>query len=230
MWNGSINEAILIETIVSEIEKLRHQECTTLDFKESLLEIQKRFPNLSKDEVMSVLNIAIGMYNYKNNERIDLVVTAPKGFNFKARKTSTVVYDLIYKAQKNITITGYSISDYVSDLIELIVEKSRKGIYVNIYLNNFDRKIEQLEKVLIYRNKYINIYDYNKNSNDKMAALHAKVITTDGKYVFISSSNLSYHGIEGNIEMGVLIKSTKKASELENLFKQLRYQKIFLKV
>ena len=127
MWNGSINEAILIETIVSEIEKLRHQECTTLDFKESLLEIQKRFPNLSKDEVMSVLNIAIGMYNYKNNERIDLVVTAPKGFNFKARKTSTVVYDLIYKAQKNITITGYSISDYVSDLIELIVEKSRKG-------------------------------------------------------------------------------------------------------
>ncbi len=230
MWNGSINEAILIETIVSEIEKLRHQECTTLDFKESLLEIQKRFPNLSKDEVISVLNIAIGMYNYKNNERIDLVVTAPKGFNFKARKTSTVVYDLIYKAQKNITITGYSISDYVSDLIELIVEKSRKGIYVNIYLNNFDRKIEQLEKVLIYRNKYINIYDYNKNSNDKMAALHAKVITTDGKYVFISSSNLSYHGIEGNIEMGVLIKSTKKASELENLFKQLRYQKIFLKV
>ena len=107
---------------------------------------------------------------------------------------------------------------------------NRKGIYVNIYLNNFDRKIEQLEKVLIYRNKYINIYDYNKNSNDKMAALHAKVITTDGKYVFISSSNLSYHGIEGNIEMGVLIKSTKKASELENLFKQLRYQKIFLKV
>ena len=44
---------------------------------------------------------------------------------------------------------------------------------------------------------------------------------------FISSANLSYHGMEGNIEMGVLISSDKKAKNVEELLKQLKYQKVF---
>jgi phosphatidylserine/phosphatidylglycerophosphate/cardiolipin synthase-like enzyme len=78
-------------------------------------------------------------------------------------------------------------------------------------------KKEHLDKLLLYKSRYLNIYDYNKNTKDKMAALHAKVIVIDSYKTFISSSNLSYHGIEGNIEMGTVIESFKKAELVEGM-------------
>ena len=48
------------------------------------------------------------------------------------------------------------------------------------------------------------IIDYS-NENDKMAALHAKVISVDMGQTLITSANLSYHGQQGNIELGALI-------------------------
>lgn len=51
-----------------------------------------------------------------------------------------------------------------------------------------------------------------------MAALHAKVISVDGQRTLITSANLSYHGQEGNIELGTLIESVKTAKEVEDLF------------
>lgn len=147
----------------------------------------------------------------------------------KALKTSIVIQELINSAGKSITLTGYSISDYFSDLLGVLVEKSRKGVYINLYVNDFNSKKEQLDKLEIYKGRYMNIFDYNKGE-DKMAALHAKKIVVDGCKTFISSSNLSYHGLKGNIEMGVVIDSIKKAYNVEELFKELRIQKVFRKL
>jgi phosphatidylserine/phosphatidylglycerophosphate/cardiolipin synthase-like enzyme len=38
-----------------------------------------------------------------------------------------------------------------------------------------------------------------------MAAFHAKVISVDGEKTLITSANLSYHGQQGNIEMGIVV-------------------------
>ena len=44
-----------------------------------------------------------------------------------------------------------------------------------------------------------------------MAALHAKVIVVDGIQTLITSANLSYHGQEGNIELGTFVKDKNYA-------------------
>ncbi|OOP72850.1 phospholipase D-like domain-containing protein [Clostridium beijerinckii] len=230
MWNGSISEALLIETIVSDIEKINDTLDFNLNFKESLIEINKRFPNLSVEEANRLLQVAIGLYNYKNTEKVEIVITAPNSFKLNARKTSAIIKELIFSAEKSITLTGYSISDYAIELFDEIVNKSRQGIYVNFYLNDFENKKEHLDKLLLYKSRYLNIYDYNKNTKDKMAALHAKVVVIDSYKTFISSSNLSYHGIEGNIEMGTVIESFKKAELVEEMLKELKRQKVFEKI
>ena len=230
MWNRSISDALLVETIVSDIEKFKTNTDLVSNFQESLLEIHKKFPNLSIEEANRLLQIAIGLYNYKKTEKIEIVITAPNSFKLHARKTSSVMKELIYSAEKSITLTGYSISDYAMELFNEIINKSQRGIYVNLYLNDFENKKEQLDKLLLYKSRYLNIYDYNKNSNDKIAALHAKVIVIDSYRTFISSSNLSYHGIEGNVEMGVVIESAKKAGKVEDLLKELRKQNVFERI
>jgi hypothetical protein len=226
MWNGDIGIAIIVDTIVAEINKY----CENLDikfFSESIVHLKNKFSTMTDAELVNLLKLCVGLYNYKQNEKVELVITAPNSFKLNARKTTIAVKELIATAKTSITITGYSISDYFKEIIDEILNKSKKGVYVNFYINDLESKKEQLDKIFLYRGRYLKIFEYNNKSDDKMAALHAKVIVVDGYKSFISSANLSYHGMVGNIEVGVLIESEKKARNLEELLRELRYQKVF---
>jgi len=173
--------------------------------------------------------LACNLYSYRTLEQSELVVTAPNSFKLKTRKTKTVIEELIENAELSITLTGYSISDYFSEMIDTIVKKSTQGLYVKLYINDVERQQDKIDRLLPYAGKFIKVYNYNKQNDDKMAALHAKLIVVDGKKSFISSANLSYHGMQGNIEMGILIESKKKASEIEEILKTLQTQRVFEK-
>lgn len=71
---------------------------------------------------------------------------------------------------------------------------------------------------------------YYTNKDDKMAALHAKILAVDSDDVLISSANLSYHGMSGNIEIGTQVHSEKMVRQINELFKQLLFNKIFTEV
>ena len=43
----------------------------------------------------------------------------------------------------------------------------------------------------------------------------------------VSSANLSYHGMQGNIEMGFLIESHDKAKQIEEVMKEMVRMKVF---
>ena len=59
-----------------------------------------------------------------------------------------------------------------------------------------------------------------------MAALHTKVISVDQeKKTLITSANLSYHGQEGNIELGTLVESKELAKQVDDLFTHLIFSK-----
>ena len=74
------------------------------------------------------------------------------------------------------------------------------------------------------------VYNYPKQQYDKMAALHAKVISVDKRETLITSANLSYHGQEGNLELGTYIESTSIAKQIDDLFTQLIFRKVFVEV
>ena len=73
------------------------------------------------------------------------------------------------------------------------------------------------------------VFNY-KQKNDQMSALHAKVISADKKYTLITSANLSYHGQLGNIELGTLVESPAFAKQVEDVFTQLLFSKVFIEV
>lgn len=59
-----------------------------------------------------------------------------------------------------------------------------------------------------------------------MAALHAKVISVDQNKTLITSANLSYHGQEGNIELGTLVESKEIAKQVNDIFTHLIFSKV----
>ena len=91
------------------------------------------------------------------------------------------------------------------------------------------QKVNWLMPLLRYRGHFLKLYDYS-NEDDKMAALHAKVISVDMSQTLITSANLSYHGQQGNIELGALIESENTAKQLDEVMTQLIFKKIFREV
>ena len=136
-----------------------------------------------------------------------------------------VVQSLIEGVERNILITGYSLSSYFSKLTDTIIDKSQRGVFVKFFINHIEKQPEA-EKLLQYKGRFLKIYDYT-NEVDKMAALHAKVISVDMKQTLITSANLSYHGQQGNIELGTLIESEHTARQLDEVMTQLIFKKIF---
>lgn len=226
MWNSSIKIDYIAGMIVQAIEQFSINGSFNT-FSIVLDELRKNFPNCSEQEIADIIRLCIEVYNSKTEEKMELVITAPDSFKIKTRKTKEVISDLIINAKKSITMTGYSVSDYFSEMMDIIIDKSQRGIYVRMYINDIKNQKILFERPMAYQNRYLQIYEYQRSDDDKMAASHAKIIVVDSEKALVSSANLSYHGLASNIEMGTLIFSKKKAEQIENLLKELKRMKVF---
>ena len=190
--------------------------------------VHRVFPSVSDKDAKKIVNMLISTIESEKRENVDLTITAPITNEIRVRQNQIVVKEMLASAEKSILITGYSMSEYFSDLLDLIIAKSQKGILCQIFLNQAEQQI-YLDKLLRYKGRFLNVYNY-QNPDDRMAALHAKVICVDNYKSLISSANLSYHGLEGNIELGTVIESERIAKQLINAFKELRFKKIFIEL
>ena len=161
-------------------------------------------------------------------DKISLVVTTPPSFSINARTTMNDVQSMINGAERNILITGYALSSYFSELVDTIVHKSQRGVFVKFFVNDIDKQ-PRFDKILRYKGRFLKIYNYHQE-DDKMAALHAKVISVDQQQTLITSANLSYHGQQGNIEFGTLIESKQIAKQIDNVFTKLIFAKVFKEI
>ena len=204
----------------SNMEDIPFEEITPI--------VHRIFPSVSEKDAEKVISMLISVIKSEKKEKIDLTITAPITSGIKVRQNQTIVKELLSSAEKSILITGYSMSEYFAELLDLIIQKSQRGILCQIYLNQAEKQM-YLDKLMRYKGRFLNVYDY-QNSEDKMAALHAKVICVDGYKSLISSANLSYHGLEGNIELGTVIESERIGKQLNDAFKELRFKKIFVEL
>ena len=183
---------------------------------------------MSNAQCTVLVKVIADAMNTSVADKVSLVVTAPSSFSFNARTTMNVVQSMIDSAERNILITGYSLSSYFSELVDTIIQKSQHGVFVKFFVNDLDKQLE-FEKVLRYRGRFLKVYNF-RQEDDKMAALHAKVISVDQQQTLITSANLSYHGQQGNIELGTLIDSKQIAKQIEDVFTKLTFSKVFTEV
>jgi len=190
--------------------------------------LRRNYPELSEAHCSDFIETIIGAMDMNDAEKVSLVVTAPPSFKIKTQTTMNAVQSLIHNAERNILITGYSLSSYFSDLEDEIIQKSQRGVFVKFFVNDIEKQSE-FDKLIRYKGRFLKIYNYHSDE-DKMAALHAKVISVDKSQSLITSANLSYHGQQGNIELGTLIESKDVAKQIDEVFTQLIFAKVFTEV
>lgn len=190
--------------------------------------LKRSFPEISEVHCEDIVESILGAMTMSDSDKVSLVVTASPSFAINARTTMNVVESMINGADRNILITGYSLSSYFSELVDTIIQKSQQGIFVKFFVNDIDKQ-QGFDKLLRYKGRFLKIYNY-RQEDDKMAALHAKVISIDQKQTLITSANLSYHGQQGNIELGTLIDSKPVAKQIDDIFTKMIFSKVFTEV
>ena len=193
----------------------------------SLSSIKKRFPSLSDKEALEILKMFSSVAQ-KDTDKAELVATTPPTFSIRTKTTKSVVSSMLEGAKDSILITGYSLSGYFSEMTDCIIRKSQAGVLVKFYVNDIDSQ-SCFDRISKYKSKFLRLYNYPKQ-DDSMAALHAKVISVDKRDNLITSANLSYHGQEGNIELGTHIISEHIGKQIDDIFTQLLFKKVFVEV
>lgn len=215
MSTGCMNLDILLDQILSD---------ALAGANESVRAIQRRYPSLSEREASEIFSM-ISSAAERNDDSAELIITASPSFALRVKPTKVVVNAMLSNAKSSILITGYSLSDYFSDLVDCVIRKSQEGVLVKFFVNDIDSH----DRLCRYKGRFLRIYNYPKQE-DKMSALHAKVISVDQQDTLITSANLSYHGQEGNIELGTKIHSRDLARQVEDVFTKLVFKKAFLEL
>lgn len=224
MSTGNVNLDILLNAIKDTAPDSSDRQSTANAPVVNL--IKKRYPNLSPAEAEEIYLLVSSALMANQGDRSELVVTAPPSFSVKARSSVNTVSSMILRAQNSILITGYSLSGYFGDLVDCMIQKSKSGVLIKFFANGLEGQAE-FEKLLKYRGRFLRIYNYQK-PEDPRSSLHAKVICVDQSKTLITSANLSYHGQEGNIEMGTYIESATIARQVDEVFTKLLFSKVFL--
>lgn len=219
MPGRSINQELFLNTLKSDLAN---------GTKNSTSMLKRSFPELTDDNCESIVELVINAINTQETDKVSLVVTAPPSFSINAKTTMNAVQSMISDANRSILITGYSLSSYFADLVDTIIMKSQQGVFVKFLVNDIEKQ-SSFDKILRYKGRFLKIYNY-KQDDDKMAALHAKVISVDQMQTLITSANLSFHGQQGNIEIGALVESKTFAKQVDDIFAQLILSKILSEV
>ena len=218
MSTGCMNLDILLDQILSD---------ALAGANESVRAIQRRYPSLSEREASEIFSM-ISSAAERNDDSAELIITASPSFALRVKPTKVVVNAMLSNAKSSILITGYSLSDYFSDLVDCVIRKSQEGVLVKFFVNDIDSQTS-FDRLCRYKGRFLRIYNYPKQE-DKMSALHAKVISVDQQDTLITSANLSYHGQEGNIELGTKIHSRDLARQVEDVFTKLVFKKAFVEL
>lgn len=127
MPGGDLRREILVNTV-------RSDAANGTDNAVSLLRME--YPELSESRCRELAKTMSEAVSTGSDDKVSLVVTTPPTFSIKARPTKITVETMVRKASRSILITGYSLSDYFKDIVDEIVLKSQRGIFVKFFVND----------------------------------------------------------------------------------------------
>jgi phosphatidylserine/phosphatidylglycerophosphate/cardiolipin synthase-like enzyme len=162
---------------------------------------------------------------------VSLVWTGPVSLPGSTRATGSTLVDLIDHAQQEIIIVGYTLAVSARRIIERLAQAQQRGVQVVLIVDRMEEnKLLPVLKSCWYPDQELPLlYTRQASSSDPKSALHAKAVIVDSHSILATSANLSYHGLAGNIELGLLVEG-KVAWEAVSLLKSLITEEICVPV
>lgn len=149
----------------------------------------------------------------------ELVATLPPGIPGIARPTRQVLRDMLRPHVQEVIMLGYELTDQA--IMRLLVEATSRGADVIMICDrargSAQRVLEEwpadVRRPRIYQDK-------ERVDGVPYASMHAKCLLVDGNDLLVTSANFTFHGLHGNIEIGVRLTGAP-AAEARKIFSYL---------
>jgi phosphatidylserine/phosphatidylglycerophosphate/cardiolipin synthase-like enzyme len=182
----------------------------------------------------SVLAAAAGVQEARlRSPTVAVALTHPGPIVPAIRTTGAVTRELITEAQRTLLVVGYSVTvdaQLAGLAAQTVAEMSRaaaRGVQVTAVLHRDEKNARALRRAWPRNRDPPRIFTWPERADDEMASLHAKLLVADASDALVTSANLTYHGLEANIEVGVRVTGSA-ARQLESIFLELIRTKDFI--
>jgi phosphatidylserine/phosphatidylglycerophosphate/cardiolipin synthase-like enzyme len=160
---------------------------------------------------------------------VRLVWTGPVNASVPARSTISVLLDLIDRGQQEIVIVGYVITDAAAIIFKHLAAAQKRGVQVILISDRLEEKLDVLRSCWPHDQRLPALYSRIETPADPRSALHAKLAVVDQRHMLVTSANLTYHGLAGNIEIGMEIEG-QIAAEVVALLNKLIAENICVRI
>jgi len=149
----------------------------------------------------------------------ELVATLPPEMPGIARPTGQVLREMLRPQVQEVILLGYEVTD--EEMTRLLAEAAAQGADVIMIC---DRERGAAQRVIhgwpddVRRPRVYQ--DTERSDGAPFASMHAKCLLVNGSDLLITSANFTFHGLHGNIEIGVRL-SGSPATEARKIFSHL---------
>ena len=140
---------------------------------------------------------------------IEVAWTYPGNARPGLRTTGGVAREIIDRSKLSLLVVGYTVTvdpnmtGLAAQTVGAIAHAAERGVVVTAVLHRDANRQALLDSWRI-GTPAPSFFTWPAADDDK-ASIHAKLLIADRKDGLITSANLTYHGFEGNIEMGLRV-------------------------
>jgi phosphatidylserine/phosphatidylglycerophosphate/cardiolipin synthase-like enzyme len=179
---------------------------------------------------LSLLTAAHAEQAHREEQAVELVWTGPDADAVPFRRTEQAILQVLDSACHRITLVSYAVYR-IPHICDALVRAARRGVRINVIVETPDLIEGQGEystlralgdDVASCAAVYYWPKDQRaKSDGGKSGILHVKCAAADGRWLFLSSANLTEYAFGINMELGVLLTGGKLPPQVEENFDRL---------
>jgi phosphatidylserine/phosphatidylglycerophosphate/cardiolipin synthase-like enzyme len=172
----------------------------------------------------------------RDEQSVELVWTGPDALVIPIRRTEQAILQVLDSARQRITLVSYAVYK-IPNICDALVRAARRGVRISVVVETPNRNEGENEygtlRALgddvaacssVY---YWPVTKRAVHANGKTAILHVKCAVADGRWLFLSSANLTEYAFTINAELGVLITGGMLPGRVEAQFDRLISQHVW---
>ena len=186
--------------------------------------------------VAAAIRTAVGIREQEQliSPKVEICWTGPDAEGPLVTPNAAAVKELLASCSDTGTIllVGYSLTvgkgSFMEQVRDLLVDASRRHAKVQIVLHRDEegRNHQELLRDWDVFARKPEIYTWNPPADHPYTKLHAKCLVVDRLQMLVTSANFTFHGLESNIELGLLVRSQPLATAVHDRFQLLINSKI----
>lgn len=167
---------------------------------------------------------------HRTGQSVELAWTGPDSDAVPFRRTEQAILQVLDSARTRITLVSYAVYK-IPNVCAALVRAARRSVPINVIVETPDRlegeheynTLQALGRDVAACSSVYYWPRHQRRQADagKLGNLHVKCAVADGRWLFLSSANLTEYAFTINMELGVLITGGNLPRQVEENFDRL---------